>query len=237
MHTLFIDVFTVKHSLWSIFEISLYPWASECLWKILCISHQHKECEKCIFYSPYYCTVTPSLLDCFCSFFMLKFPISCWVFSCFFQDFLNPYSFPPLVKFAKWKIFFQYLTQTRKFIYHSGTKVHLHMIIPIVYELYRNKPVAHVLAPTHGSKNHNMVLHPNPSFIRFFFSRAVGHMTYGSTYREQIVDKLRKAAEDCDCLQCFFLIHSMGGGKAQRQFDPIHAWKQWCSILTEHLPL
>uniref|UniRef100_A0AAQ5X048 Tubulin/FtsZ GTPase domain-containing protein n=1 Tax=Amphiprion ocellaris TaxID=80972 RepID=A0AAQ5X048_AMPOC len=41
---------------------------------------------------------------------------------------------------------------------------------------------------------------------------AVGHMTYGSAYREQIVDKLRKAAEHCDCLQCFFLIHSMGGG-------------------------
>ncbi|KAK7907541.1 hypothetical protein WMY93_016153 [Mugilogobius chulae] len=41
---------------------------------------------------------------------------------------------------------------------------------------------------------------------------AVGYMTYGSAYREQIVDKLRKVAEDCDCLQCFFLIHSMGGG-------------------------
>ncbi|XP_034756891.1 tubulin epsilon chain [Etheostoma cragini] len=41
---------------------------------------------------------------------------------------------------------------------------------------------------------------------------AVGHMTYGSAYREQIVDRLRKAAEHCDCLQCFFLIHSMGGG-------------------------
>ncbi|XP_047429921.1 tubulin epsilon chain isoform X2 [Mugil cephalus] len=41
---------------------------------------------------------------------------------------------------------------------------------------------------------------------------AAGHLTYGSTYREQIVDKLRKAAEHCDCLQCFFLIHSMGGG-------------------------
>ncbi|XP_072218907.1 tubulin epsilon chain isoform X1 [Leuresthes tenuis] len=41
---------------------------------------------------------------------------------------------------------------------------------------------------------------------------AVGHMTYGSAYRELIVDKLRKAAEHCDCLQCFFLIHSMGGG-------------------------
>ncbi|XP_073711614.1 tubulin epsilon chain isoform X2 [Misgurnus anguillicaudatus] len=41
---------------------------------------------------------------------------------------------------------------------------------------------------------------------------AVGHHTYGSTYREQIVDQVRRAAEQCDCLQCFFLIHSMGGG-------------------------
>ncbi|XP_077599468.1 tubulin epsilon chain [Stigmatopora nigra] len=41
---------------------------------------------------------------------------------------------------------------------------------------------------------------------------AVGHMMYGSTYKEKIVDQLRKAAEQCDCLQSFFLIHSMGGG-------------------------
>lgn len=41
---------------------------------------------------------------------------------------------------------------------------------------------------------------------------AEGHITYGSTYREQIVERLRKTAEHCDCLQCFFLIHSMGGG-------------------------
>ncbi|KAJ3606659.1 hypothetical protein NHX12_026178 [Muraenolepis orangiensis] len=41
---------------------------------------------------------------------------------------------------------------------------------------------------------------------------AVGHMTYGSAYGEQIVEKVRRAAEHCDCLQCFFLIHSMGGG-------------------------
>lgn len=46
-------------------------------------------------------------------------------------------------------------------------------------------------------------------------------MTYGSTYREQIVEKLRKAAEHCDCLQCFFLIHSMGGGKDTSKKD----WK------------
>ncbi|KAG2468742.1 TBE protein, partial [Polypterus senegalus] len=41
---------------------------------------------------------------------------------------------------------------------------------------------------------------------------AVGHKVYGSTYKDQIVECLRKAAEQCDCLQCFFLIHSMGGG-------------------------
>ncbi|XP_062857103.1 tubulin epsilon chain isoform X2 [Trichomycterus rosablanca] len=41
---------------------------------------------------------------------------------------------------------------------------------------------------------------------------AVGHHTYGSVYRDQIVDQIRRAAEQCDCLQCFFLIHSMGGG-------------------------
>ncbi|XP_026880002.2 tubulin epsilon chain isoform X1 [Electrophorus electricus] len=41
---------------------------------------------------------------------------------------------------------------------------------------------------------------------------AVGHHTYGSMYREQIVDQIRRAAEHCDCLQTFFLIHSMGGG-------------------------
>ncbi|XP_005363590.1 tubulin epsilon chain [Microtus ochrogaster] len=41
---------------------------------------------------------------------------------------------------------------------------------------------------------------------------AVGHKVFGSLYREQILEKLRKSAEQCDCLQCFFIIHSMGGG-------------------------
>lgn len=43
--------------------------------------------------------------------------------------------------------------------------------------------------------------------------RAVGHKVFGSLYREQILEKLRKSAEQCDCLQCFFVIHSMGGGR------------------------
>uniref|UniRef100_A0A8C4U0S3 Tubulin epsilon 1 n=1 Tax=Falco tinnunculus TaxID=100819 RepID=A0A8C4U0S3_FALTI len=41
---------------------------------------------------------------------------------------------------------------------------------------------------------------------------AVGHKVYGCQYRDDIVEKLRKNAEHCDCLQCFFIIHSMGGG-------------------------
>ncbi|XP_047244227.1 tubulin epsilon chain isoform X4 [Girardinichthys multiradiatus] len=45
---------------------------------------------------------------------------------------------------------------------------------------------------------------------------AVGHLTYGSAYRESIVNTLRKTAEHCDCLQCFFLIHSMGGDVISR---------------------
>ncbi|XP_068735104.1 tubulin epsilon chain-like isoform X2 [Montipora capricornis] len=40
---------------------------------------------------------------------------------------------------------------------------------------------------------------------------ATGFMMYGQQYREQIIEVIRHAAELCDCLQCFFLIHSMGG--------------------------
>lgn len=41
---------------------------------------------------------------------------------------------------------------------------------------------------------------------------ATGFMMYGRQYREQISEAIRRAAELCDCLQCFFVIHSMGGG-------------------------
>lgn len=41
---------------------------------------------------------------------------------------------------------------------------------------------------------------------------AVGNKMYGNQYRQQILDSVRRAAEFCDCLQCFFIIHSMGGG-------------------------
>lgn len=73
------------------------------------------------------------------------------------------------------------------------------------------------------------VVHHRP-LICSCISRAVGHMTYGSTYREQIVDKLRKAAEHCDCLQCFFLIHSMGGGKMQLHLRCIEILRSFTSF-------
>ncbi|XP_041471461.1 tubulin epsilon chain-like [Lytechinus variegatus] len=41
---------------------------------------------------------------------------------------------------------------------------------------------------------------------------AVGHKLYGSQYQEQLEECIRTAAECCDCLQCFFIMHSMGGG-------------------------
>ncbi len=54
--------------------------------------------------------------------------------------------------------------------------------------------------------------------VGVFVCRAVGNRTYGSLYREQITESLRKAAEHCDCLQSFFVIHSMGGGTEHRTY-------------------
>ena len=45
------------------------------------------------------------------------------------------------------------------------------------------------------------------------YIRAVGNKMYGHRYKEQISETVRKAAEHCDCLQSFFLLHSMGGGE------------------------
>ena len=41
---------------------------------------------------------------------------------------------------------------------------------------------------------------------------AVGHYMYGDRYKEKIFDILRHETEKCDCLQSFFVFHSMGGG-------------------------
>ena len=43
-------------------------------------------------------------------------------------------------------------------------------------------------------------------------TRAVGYQQYGNQYQDQLRETIRRAAEPCDCLQSFFLLHSMGGG-------------------------
>lgn len=47
----------------------------------------------------------------------------------------------------------------------------------------------------------------------FVFVRATGYKMYGTQYKDQLSEVIRRAAELCDCLQCFFVLHSMGGGK------------------------
>ncbi|KAG5443370.1 Tubulin epsilon chain [Clonorchis sinensis] len=41
---------------------------------------------------------------------------------------------------------------------------------------------------------------------------AVGKYFYGTRYHDELKEVVRKSVELCDCLQCFFLIHSLGGG-------------------------
>ncbi|XP_075871376.1 tubulin epsilon chain [Nelusetta ayraudi] len=67
---------------------------------------------------------------------------------------------------------------------------------------------------------------------------AVGHMTYGSTYREEIVDKLRKAAEHCDCLQCYRGEgHGTGSGLGTRVLGLLEEeFPEVCRIVTAVYP-
>lgn len=41
---------------------------------------------------------------------------------------------------------------------------------------------------------------------------AVGHMEYGDKYIESITDTVRRQVEQCDCIQAFFVMHSLSGG-------------------------
>jgi tubulin epsilon len=41
---------------------------------------------------------------------------------------------------------------------------------------------------------------------------AHGHHVYGPQYADSILEAVREAAEMCDSLQSFFLMHSLGGG-------------------------
>lgn len=42
--------------------------------------------------------------------------------------------------------------------------------------------------------------------------RAVGNLQYGKLYYDKLLYLIQRQVEKCDSLQCFFLIHSMGGG-------------------------
>ena len=50
------------------------------------------------------------------------------------------------------------------------------------------------------------------TLLPYCMPRAVGNKMYGTKYHENLVETLRRTAELCDCLQSFFLLHSMGGG-------------------------
>lgn len=41
---------------------------------------------------------------------------------------------------------------------------------------------------------------------------AHGHFEYGRRYRESLTANIARAMEQCDSLQAFFLLHSLGGG-------------------------
>lgn len=42
--------------------------------------------------------------------------------------------------------------------------------------------------------------------------RSEGFCFYGPKYEEILLEKLQKTVEKCDSLQCFFMMHSLGGG-------------------------
>lgn len=41
---------------------------------------------------------------------------------------------------------------------------------------------------------------------------AHGFSYYGPKYKDDIIERIRKTAEECSSLQSFFLVHSLGGG-------------------------
>lgn len=59
---------------------------------------------------------------------------------------------------------------------------------------------------------------------------AHGYWEYGTKYENQILDQVRRVVEQCDSLQSFFLMHSMGGGTGSGVGTRI------LSLLSEHYP-
>ena len=53
---------------------------------------------------------------------------------------------------------------------------------------------------------------------------------YGHKYKDQISETLRTTVEHCDCLQSFFLLHSMGGGEGEHHLTVLfdaHYCRYW----------
>ena len=53
---------------------------------------------------------------------------------------------------------------------------------------------------------------------------------YISRHKDRIVEAVRREAEMCDCLQSFFILHSMGGGTGSG------LGTRTLALLAEHFP-
>lgn len=119
--------------------------------------------------------------------------------------------------------------------WQSGVLIHVDTINELLTNNLYNYAAKAVLLATEllrcNCQTHSTILF---SYIRdalhkftylFFVSpvyRAVGHKMYGTQYREKLSETIRRAAEFCDCLQCFFVLHSMGGGKERARVCFVH---------------
>lgn len=59
---------------------------------------------------------------------------------------------------------------------------------------------------------------------------ATGFHFYGERHKDRIVEAVRREAEMCDCLQSFFILHSMGGGTGSG------LGTRTLALLAEHFP-
>ena len=64
---------------------------------------------------------------------------------------------------------------------------------------------------------------------------AHGFNEYGPKYRDMLLENIRKTTEECDSLQSFFLMHSLGGGTGSGLGSYILTGTFYCFILTIQL--
>ena len=50
---------------------------------------------------------------------------------------------------------------------------------------------------------------------------AHGHHHYGPQYHDELLEKIRKPVEECESLQPFLLLHSLGGGTGSGGFPTV----------------